>query len=195
MLGELATFFGTFSGDESAAPAQGHPVRVLYTRPQHSQIYEAQLAAIRRAQKYVYIENPYFSDDSILIELIAARRRGVDVRFVIAEKGDAAIMDMSNVQAINTMLDNGIRIYMYPRMTHVKAMMVDDWIMVGSANLDKLSLRVNNEVNIATSHPGAVTALRERLFHADFEKSVELKGKLPTGVRYHLAEAVADIFL
>ena len=173
----------------------GYPVRILYTRPQHSQIYEAQLAAIRRARNYIYIENSYFSDDAILFELIAARRRGVDVRFVIAEKGDAMLMDMSNVQAINTMLANGIRVYVYPGMTHVKAAIVDDWIMVGSANLDKLSMRVNIEISIATSHPEAVNALKERLFDVDFEKSLELSEQLPAGPGYYLAEAVADIFM
>ena len=152
-------------------------------------------AAIRRARNYIYIENPYFSDDAILFELIAARRRGVDVRFVIAERGDAVLMDMSNVHAINTMLDNGIRVYVYPEMTHVKAVIIDDWMMVGSANLDKLSMRVNNEVNIATSHPEAVNELKERIFRADFENSVELRTQLPAGPGFHLAEAVADIFM
>jgi cardiolipin synthase len=80
-------------------------------------------------------------------------------------------------------------------MTHVKAAIVDDWIMVGSANLDKLSMRVNYEVNLATSHPEAVRELKERLFQADFEKSLELKRKLPAGPRYLLAEVVADFFL
>jgi len=195
ILGDLAAFFRYFARPKPSNLDSGYPVRVLVTRPQHSQIYEAQLAAIRRARKYIYIENPYFSDDAILFELIRARRRGVDVRFVIAEKGDAMLMDMSNVQAINAMLANGIRVYMYPRMTHVKAAMVDDWIMIGSANLDKLSMRVNNEVNIATSDSEAVSDLKERLFGADFEKSTELKKPLPAGFAYQLAEAIADVFM
>jgi cardiolipin synthase len=195
MLGDLAAFFRYFSNSKPSTSTHGYPVRVLYTRAQHSQIYKVQLAAIRRARSYIYIENPYFSDDTILYELIAARRRGVDVRFIIAKKGDAVLMDMSNVQAINAMLDNGIRVYLYPEMTHVKAAIVDDWIMVGSANLDRLSMRVNNELNIATSHPQAVNALAERLFRADFEKSVELKKQLPAGLGYQLAEVVADIFM
>ena len=195
MLGDVAAFLNYFTDSQPSPSQDGYPLRVLVTRAQHSQIYTAQLAAVRRAQEYIYIENPYFSDDAILFELIAARRRGVDVRFVIAEKGDAMLMDMSNVQTINTMLDNGIRVYMYPEMTHVKASIVDGWAMVGSANLDKLSLRDNNEANIATSHPQTVKALKERLFETDFERSHELKKKLPAGPGYQLAEAVADIFL
>lgn len=195
MLGELAAFFRYFDNPPSRQSNDGYAVRVLYTRAQQSQIYEAQLAAIRRARNHVYIENPYFSDDAILYELIAARRRGVDVRFVIAERGDMKMMDMNNVQSINAMLANGIRVYMYPGMTHVKATIVDDWLMVGSANLDKLSLRVNNEANIATSNPRAVAELKERVFEADFERSAELTAPLPTGPNHQLAEALADFFL
>jgi cardiolipin synthase A/B len=182
MLGDLAAFFRYLVSPKPSILDDGYSIRVLVTRTQHSQIYETQLAAIRRAQKYIYIENPYLSDDTVLFELIAARRRGVDVRFIIAEKGDA-------------MLSNGIRVYVYPRMTHVKAAMVDDWIMVGSANLDKLSMRVKNEVNIATSHPQAVTEVKERLFQANFDKSTELEKQLPAGFGYYLAEAVADVFM
>ncbi len=105
------------------------------------------------------------------------------------------LMDMSNAQAINEMLANGIRVYMYPDMTHVKATIVDDWLMVGSANLDKLSLRVNNEINVATSHPQAVHELKRRLFHVDFERSVELTRPLRADLRYQLAETLADIFM
>ena len=161
MLGDIAALFRLFADSNSANPVPGYPVRVLYTRAHDSQIYNVQLAALRRAQKYVYIENPYFSDDRILFELIAARRRGVDVRFVIAKRGDMKLMDMSNTQAINKMLANGIRVYLYPEMTHVKATVVDDWLMVGSANLDKLSLRVNKEVNISTSQPQAARTRRQ----------------------------------
>lgn len=194
-LGDFSRLFGSPRKDPVAAEESHYPVRVLYTRAQHSQIYEAQLAAIRRARSHVYIENPYFTDDSVLFELIAARRRGVDVRFVLSAETDAALVDMSNVDAVNKMLENGIRVYLYPRMTHVKAAIVDGWLMVGSANLDKLSLRVNNEINIATSHPAAVAALRERLFEEDFEKSVELRHGLPAGPRHQLAEVIADVFL
>ena len=195
VFGDFAAAVRYFDPVTPSTSTGGYPVRVLHTRAQDSQIYKAQLAAIRRAKKFVFIENPYFSDDNILYELIAARRRGVDVRFVIAERGDAVLMDMSNAQAINSMLANGIRVYMFPGMTHVKAAIVDDWLMVGSANLDKLSLRVNSEVNVATSHPAAVETLKRRLFDVDFEKSVELKEELPTAPRYHFAEAVADFFL
>ena len=193
--GDLAGLLGSENTAGQSHELQGYPVRLLYTRADDSQIYKAKVEAIRRARQYVYVENPYFSDDIILYELIKARRRGVDVRFVISNGGDHPWMDKSNARAINEMLENGIRVYVYPKMTHAKAAIIDGWLTVGSANLDHLSLRVNNEVNVATSNPRAVQALKERLFERDFEASTELNQKLPTNLSYWLAEMWADAFM
>ncbi len=52
--------------------------------------------------------------------------------------------------------------------------MYDGWACVGSANFDKLSLRVNRETNVATSDPVFAGRLRQELFEADFARSREL---------------------
>ena len=65
--------------------AEGYPMRLLLTGPGNYEIFNAQVAAIRRAQSYIYIQNAYFTDDSLLRELVLARRRGVDVRVVISD--------------------------------------------------------------------------------------------------------------
>ena len=57
--------------------------------------------------------------------------------------------------AMNRMLENGIRVYRFPGMSHVKAAVIDGWASVGTANYDKLSLQVNKEVNLATSDEDA----------------------------------------
>ena len=58
--------------------------------------YRAQFAAIERARRYIYIENAYFDDDSILRALIRARQRGVDVRVVFPPENDSGVMQVSN---------------------------------------------------------------------------------------------------
>lgn len=195
LAGDLAGLISNSRSADETRTEDGYPVRLLYTRAGSSQIYQAKIAAIRRAREYIYMENPYFSDDVILYELIKARRRGVDVRFIISERGDMPLMDKSNVRTVNRMLANGIRVFVYPGMAHSKAALIDGWLTVGSANLDHLSLRVNDEVNVATSDPGAVNALRERLFEHDFEISTELQQPLPTQLSHWLAEVVADMFM
>ncbi len=168
---------------------------MLYTLPHDSQIYRAKLAAIRRARNHIYIENAYFSDDIILDELIEARHRGVDVRVIIPEQGNHPMMNLSNSTAVNTMLKNGIRVYLYPGMTHVKAAIFDGWACVGSANLDAMSLRINREMNLATSDPETVDRLRQRLFEKDFAMSREVVEPLKLSWRHGLAELIADAAL
>lgn len=150
-------------------------IRVLRTATGEMQIYHAQLAAIREAKRYIYIENAYFNDDSILHALIAARQRGVDVRVIIPGESDVGIMQVSDLVMANAMIRNGIRVFVYPGMTHVKAAIYDGWACVGSANMEKMSLRVSQELDVAFSDPYAVDQLNRELFEADFKRSRELK--------------------
>jgi phosphatidylserine/phosphatidylglycerophosphate/cardiolipin synthase-like enzyme len=72
---------------EPAAPGRnrmpdGIDIRPLRTATFQAEIYHAQLEAINRAKSYIYIENAYFDDNTMLRALIQARRRGVDVRVI-----------------------------------------------------------------------------------------------------------------
>ena len=168
------------------------PIRVLYTKPGSSQILRSQLAAINRAQKRIYIQNIYFTSDAIIYELAKARRRGVDVRIIIPYRGDNGVIDRSNVLAANAMLANGIRVYIYPGTSHLKGALYDGWLCLGSANFDDLSLRVNKELNIATSDPVAVQEFLDQVLLPDFKKSVELKESIPQKWSDYLMELMAD---
>ena len=170
----------------------GYPVRLLYTKPGQDEIYTLQREAILRSQRYIYIENAYFTDDALLRALIVARRRGVDVRVIIPLETDRGLITRNIILAANTMLEHGIRVYIYPGFSHVKAAIFDGWISVGSANLDRLSLHINREINIATSDPGAVQALTEILFEQDFETSRELTEPFPLRWTDHIIEMFGD---
>jgi cardiolipin synthase len=130
--------------------------------------------AIGKAQNYVYLENPYLFDKRVIIALVRARNRGVDVRVVLPRINDLKPGRRSNLVLANYLLEHGVRVYFYPGMTHVKALMVDDWACVGSANLNHLSLRVCQEHNVATSDPAFATRVKRELFEEDFGRSYEL---------------------
>ncbi len=192
VFGDVAKFFAILGGEKKKADDVGYPVRVLYTATHDSQIYRSQLEAIRRSQSYILIENAYFSDDVILYELAKARRRGVDVRVILPNAGDLGSHNASNNVAINKMLKNGIRVYRYPGMSHVKAAIFDGWACVGSANFDKLSFQVNREVNLATSHEPVVNELLDRLFIPDLARSTEITEMLDLTVQARLLEMFVD---
>jgi cardiolipin synthase len=191
-FGDLQLMMRESTSGSREAQEGDYPIRVLFTRAADSQIYLTQLQAIRNARRYIFIENAYFTDDLILHELIMARMRGVDVRVIVPFRSDFGLMKRNNALVANAMLENGIRVYIYPGMSHVKAAVYDGWICLGSANLDRLSLRVNKEINIATTHGEAVQALMERVFIPDMQSSVELREPFPENWLDFLAEIMAD---
>ena len=150
------------------------------------------LEAIRQAKGYIYIENAYFSDGAILRELIRARQRGVDVRVVLPARNDSGVMQTRNLIMANEMVRHGIRVYAYPGMTHVKAAIYDGWACLGSANLDKLSLRVSQELDVAFSDPAAVNRLKRDLFETDFNRAREIKDPAPVNWLDSFVKAFAD---
>ncbi|MBT8108217.1 MAG: phosphatidylserine/phosphatidylglycerophosphate/cardiolipin synthase family protein [Gammaproteobacteria bacterium] len=196
-----AGFFGDFSYMRAAmkrrpqrADDVGYPVRVLFTRTENAEIYKVQREAIRRAQKYIYVQNPYFTEDVMLYELIRARKRGVDVRVIVPLETDRGLITRNNMLAANALLRNGVRVFIYQGMSHVKAAIYDDWACLGSANWDRWSFYLNKELNIATSEPAVVQDLQQRLFEADFAAAVELSEPIPEKFSDYLYEVFGDYF-
>ena len=191
-LGDIGLLFSRVKPNETQLHTNGYPLRVLLTEPGKQEIYRSQLKAISQARSYIYIQNAYLTDDRILRELIKARRRGVDVRVIMPIETDHGPITRSNVLAANSMLDNGIRVFIYPGFSHVKAAVIDGWVCLGSANYDRLSLRLNRELNIASSDPGVRDELLEKLFEPDFKVSVELTEQIPRQWADFLVELIGD---
>jgi len=192
MFGDFGMMFESIKGYPRSTTPRGIPLRLLTTSLRDSQIYRAQVAAIRRARNRIYIQNAYFSDDKILFELVRARHRGVDVRVILGAENDSGIHDLSNQSSIDLMLEHGIRVYRYPGMTHVKAAVYDGWACLGSANFDKLSLQINREINLGFSDPATVQRLVERVFLRDFQVAEELHQAPVLDARHHFAELIVD---
>ena len=191
IFGDYSYLFSWRAGRHNQG-LDGYPVRLIYTKPGQHEIYSVQRDAIRRSKRYIYVENAYFTDDVLLKELILARRRGVDVRVIIPLETDRGLITRNITLAANTMLAAGIRVYIYPGFSHAKAAVFDGWASVGSANLDRLSLHINKELNIATSEASAVNELLESLFETDFQQSGELTEPFPQRWTDHIIEMFGD---
>lgn len=149
-------------------------LRLLPTKTLWKPFAEAVFGSLRKAQSYIYVENPYLFDKRAILGLVKARNRGVDVRVVLPCVNDFKAGGRSNLVIANYLHEHGVRVYFYPGMTHVKALLVDGWCCVGSGNLNHLSLRINHEQNVATSDPAFANHLKQDLFDADFARSYEL---------------------
>jgi phosphatidylserine/phosphatidylglycerophosphate/cardiolipin synthase-like enzyme len=178
----------------AAALPDMNPLRVLKTQTLDHQIRAALFAALGRARQYVFIENPYLTDQTVVRALIAARRRGVDVRVILPNRNDMLGVESHNFVTANALLRGGVRVFIHPGMTHVKAALVDGWVLLGSANFNNFSLRLNQELNVATSDPRFAAEVRARLFEADFARAHELLGPIPVGWTDRLAERILSQF-
>lgn len=101
------------------------------------------------ARERLWIATPYFVPDlDVFTALKLAALRGVDVRILIPDKPDHAIVWFAAYAYADEALRSGIKIYRYIKgFMHQKAWVVDDWAAaVGTVNLDSRSLRLNFEV-------------------------------------------------
>ena len=149
-------------------------LRLLPTKTAWKPFSSAVQGAIGKSQSYIYLENPYLFDKRVIVALVRARNRGVDVRVILPRVNDLKAGGRSNLVLANYLLEHGVRVYFYPGMTHVKALMVDGWACLGSGNLNHLSLRVCQEHNVASSDPGFAARLKKELFEEDFSRAYEL---------------------
>ena len=177
-----------------AGPDPGMKLRRLPTRTGWKPFSNAVRGALRRAQSQVYVENPYLFDKGVIAELAKARQRGVDVRVVMPRVNDFKAGGRSNLIVANYLHQNGVRVYFYPGMTHVKALLVDGWVCLGSGNMTHLSLDLSREQNIATSDPACAARVKQDLFDEDFARSYELNQAISVDWVDFVADTVLEGF-
>jgi cardiolipin synthase len=169
---------------------------LVVTEPLHHELAKVLYQAVDRAQHYILIENVYLTDSLLLYKLAQARRRGVDVRVVLTLESRERIINCANRVTANRLLKAGVRVYLYPGMTHVKAAIVDgDWAYLGTGNFDALSLRRNCEFGLAIGGGPIIQELEHRLFLSDMPLEWELKKTLPVSLKDRLYEWVAGLWL
>ena len=195
LLGDLAYVAARARAPREIPPSRPEDkwikLRLLPTKTAWKPFSASVQGAIGQAKSYIYLENPYLFDKRVIIALVRARNRGVDVRVVLPRVNDLKPGGRSNLVLANYLLEHGVRVFFYPGMTHVKALMVDDWACLGSANLNHLSLRVCQEQNVATSDPAFAGRLKRELFEEDLARSYELTE--PVSIEW--VDFLADLLL
>jgi cardiolipin synthase len=132
---------------------------------------------VAAAQQRLWIANAYFSPpDEVMRQLEHKVRRGVDVRVLgPGPVHDVPLIRASQRSTYERLLRAGVRIWEYqPSMMHAKTMLVDDWLsVIGSTNLDPLSLNWLGEGSLVIEDAGVAAAL-ERGWADDFPRSTEV---------------------
>lgn len=109
------------------------------------------LAALAEAQTSVKVLTPYFLPDATLITALnLAALRGVRVDIILPAKNNLPYVHWASRALWWQVLERGCRLWLTPPpFDHSKLMIVDGhWVMLGSANWDTRSLRLNFELNV-----------------------------------------------
>jgi len=110
------------------------------------------MGALSCAERSVLIMTPYFIPDrSMVSALITTALRGVDVRIVLPARNNLPFVHWANRAIQEELLVNGVRVfYQPPPFVHTKLLLVDDvWSLIGSANWDARSFRLNFELDLS----------------------------------------------
>ena len=145
--------------------------------------------SINHAKDNILITTAYFIPTlRMLYALEKAVSRGVTVKLLLSGRSDVPPAHYAGRAFFSRLLKRGIRIYNYHgEILHAKSYVFDGcWSIVGSANLDFLSLRRNDEGNVGILDEGFGKRMI-CVFEEDMESSIEIKeeewGKRPLSER------------
>lgn len=157
------------------APASGSLVRLNVRRSQRRDNYLDLLVMTLGAERRIWIENAYFVPDGSLVRVLrTAAEAGVDVRIVVPAVSDIFFIPWVTSAFHVGLLQAGVRIFEYTgSMMHAKTMLIDDWGLVGSSNLNHRSLFHDLEADVVLGSADAARSLEEQ-FEKDCAASREV---------------------
>lgn len=129
---------------------------------------------LRSANNLIWISTPYFAPSWSFIRLLGnAVKRGVDVRLMVPRNNDVVFMYWVMKTYYSTLRRRGVRLFEYkPSVLHAKIAVVDDWIAVGSTNLNSRSLFHDLEANYLLQMSSTKHQLIQ-LLEAKFQKECD----------------------
>lgn len=167
-------------------PVGDMAVRVIPDGPDGSDWGKASLtflAGLACAQRSVKIMTPYFvPDEEVELAIGTASRRGVEVDIIVPWDTNQPLTQYAMMANMHWILPHGCRIWLKEgAFDHSKLMIVDDrWCVVGSANWDPRSLRLNFEL-LVTVHSVALASDLNAVFEARLRESLPLTSQTLEG--------------
>jgi cardiolipin synthase len=134
------------------------------------------LEAINRSTSNVWLTQAYFIPDQDFVDTLKdAAQRGVDVRILLPRKSNHIVADWISRGYFGQLLESGVRIFRFrDAMVHAKTATIDgSWSTIGTANIDRLSMQGNYEINVEFIDEGMAQAM-EKIFEVDLTNCAEL---------------------
>ncbi len=154
--------------------------------------------AIHAAKKRLWIASPYFvPDEAIIKALQLAAMRGVDVRILIPGVPDKWMVKRAAMAYVADVARAGVKMFEYGRgFLHQKVCLIDDHVsIIGTANFDNRSFRLNFEVSVVTIDDDFAAEVESMLLE-DFQRSTWLDPQelARRGMFFKVSSRVARLF-
>jgi cardiolipin synthase len=155
-----------------------HALQIVSSGPDENRnaIHKLLASSVFAADSRVYLTTPYFVPDPTTFDALnAAALRGADVRILVPKENDLKLIGAASRSYYPDLLDMGVRVFEYlPTMVHAKTLVVDELLaVVGTANADNRSFRLNFEVVVA-SYGGDLCEKLVAAFEKDLEQAEEV---------------------
>lgn len=150
-------------------------VRLNVTSRQRREEYLDLLVRLVGSGKRVWITNAYFVPDGSLLRVLSvAAAAGVDVRILVPAFSDVVFIPWVTSAFHFGLLKAGVKIFEYRgSVLHAKTMLIDDWGLIGSSNLNHRSLLHDLEVDIVITDKDAIASMEDQ-FVKDLGRSAEV---------------------
>lgn len=159
-------------------------------------IHRMHVSAINAANERAWLTTPYFvPGEPALMALTSAALRGVDVRLLVPYRSDSLIVSAAARSYFDELISAGVKVWEYKaRMLYSKTLLVDDsCAMIGTANFDNRSFRLNFEVMAVVYGPALAKPLAAQ-FETDLLSSAAVRARRRQTFYARLWEAVARLF-
>jgi len=186
---------------EASAPDEiTSAVQILPSGPdgRPGAIQSAMVAAMYAAEQELIVTTPYFVPDAtVLTALCTAASRGVEVTLILPKRNDAPLVDHAGRASYRVLLESGVRILRYePGLLHAKTVSVDGKVaLIGSANLDQRSFRINFECTLVVYDDTLASELRAlQHAYADASEAIDAETWRTRSLASRLLDNAAALF-
>lgn len=152
-----------------------HSIRLNHRDDLRKKYFRDIIRKIDNANRRIWITNPYFvPDDKMIAAIKGAHKRGVDIRIIIPQKSDLKLFPLINSLYYRDLVKSGVKVYEYKlSILHAKMMIIDEWMMIGSSNLNSRTQKHDWEIDVVLKQPSTKNELVAR-FLGDLRSSQKI---------------------
>ncbi len=170
-------FLATWNGQPLALSKDFENIRLdLLNGYSNEVVFSEIFAVMESAKRRIFVETPYITSPFIE-KLRTIRKKGVAITIVVPEENNWMSLSTYNQwEALRSDFD--LQLY-HDRLTHLKAMLIDDDVLiVGSLNFNYMSCHSQEEIIARITDKKIISQFKNEVLQEDLEHSRKFEGKI-----------------